>query len=312
MRRLPIAIAVALLVAIWAHALIRFGGPGTEDFFSRWMHDAVIVVAAIACLVRGLSRGADRMAWRALAAGLLAVAAGDLIYSLQPDLAAVPVPSVSDAFWLALYPCEYVAIVALLRSHVGPTVWATRLDGLAAGLAAASLLASVTVSAAVEGSAGAPFWEEATNLAYPACDLILLGAIVAALGLGGWRINRLWLTLGAAVVLLEAADLMYMADIEWSELPDALIATGTIALAAAATFAPPARGRTLVSTARGLFVPVVGGGLALTVVALGLLLHFNAVAMGLAVVALGLVLVRVAVALDEDAGVLAVRRVEAP
>src|SRR4051812_50134713 len=97
MRRLPIAIAVALLVAIWAHALIRFGGPGTEDFFSRWMHDSVIVVPAIACLVRGLSRGADRMAWRALAARLLAGPPGGPVFSLPPAPPPRPPPPVSPA-----------------------------------------------------------------------------------------------------------------------------------------------------------------------------------------------------------------------
>jgi hypothetical protein len=93
MRRAPIALGGARLMATWAHALIRFGGPGTEEVFSRWMHDAVIVAAALACLARGLTRDADRLAWRALAAGLLAVTVGDLTYSLQPDQGAVPVPS---------------------------------------------------------------------------------------------------------------------------------------------------------------------------------------------------------------------------
>ena len=89
----------------------------------------------------------DRLAWYALSAGLFASLAGDIIYSLAPDLGAVPVPSVSDPLWLAIYPCLYVALVALIRSRVGRTVWATRLDGLAGGLAIASVLACVTVSA---------------------------------------------------------------------------------------------------------------------------------------------------------------------
>ena len=42
---------------------------------------------------------------------------------------------------------------------------------------------------------GAPLLERATNLAYPVGDLLLLGAIVSAIGLAGWRIDRLWATL---------------------------------------------------------------------------------------------------------------------
>jgi len=91
-KRVPLFIAGALLVAIWAHALIGFGGAGTADFFARWMHDAVIFAAALACLVGAVARGSDRLAWSALSAGLLATLAGDIVYSLAPNLDAVPVP----------------------------------------------------------------------------------------------------------------------------------------------------------------------------------------------------------------------------
>src|SRR5215213_2492795 len=183
MRHIPRLLASALLVVIWAQALTGFGGAGTLDFFGRWMHDAVILVAAVGCVAGATRRGPDRIAWSALSAGLFANLTGDIIYSLAPDLDAVPVPSASEPFWLAIYPCLYVALIALIRSRVGRTLWATRLDGLAGGLAIASVLACVTVSAVVEGSQGAPFWEEATNLAYPVGDLVLLGAIVSAVGL---------------------------------------------------------------------------------------------------------------------------------
>src|SRR4029453_4811635 len=103
-------------------------------------------------------RGAYRVAWAALAAGLFASLTGDIIYSLSPDLNAVPVPSVSEPFWLALSPWLYVALIALIRSRIGRTLWATRLDGLAGGLAIASVLACFTVSAVVGGSKGPPFW----------------------------------------------------------------------------------------------------------------------------------------------------------
>ena len=136
-----------------------------------------------------------------------------LIYSLAPNLDEVPVPSLSEPFWLAIYPCLYVALIALIRSRIGHTLWATRLDGLAGGLAIASVLACVTMSAAVKGSAGAPFWEEATNLAYPVGDLMLLGAIVSAVGLADWRIDRLWGTLGAAIISLVTADVIYMTQL---------------------------------------------------------------------------------------------------
>jgi len=314
MRRLPSLLAGALLVVVWAHALTGFGGEGTDDFFGRWMHDAVILVAAAGCLVGASRRGSDRIAWCALSAGLFATLTGDVIYSLAPDLGAVPVPSRSDPFWLAIYPCLYVALIALIRSRVGRTLWATRLDGLAGGLAIASVLACVTVSAAVEGSAEAPFWEEATNLAYPIGDLMLLGAIVSAVGLAGWRIDRLWGTLGAAIVALVTADVIYLTEAGGDDggiVADALMATGVAGLAWTAALPPPARAPRPLTTSRGLFVPVGFGALALTVLAVAVPLHVNAVALGLAVAALGLVLARMALALGENEALLATSRVDA-
>jgi two-component system, cell cycle response regulator len=314
MRRIPGLLAGALLVAIWAHALSGFGGAGAVDFFGRWMHDAVILVAAVGCLAAALPRGSDRLAWSALGAGLLANLTGDLIYSLAPDLNAVPVPSASDPFWLAIYPCLYVALIALIRSRIGRTLWATRLDGLAGGLAIASVLACLTMSVPVDGSAGAPFWEQATNLAYPIADLMLLGAIVSAVGLTGWRIDRLWGTLGAAILALEVADVIYMTSfggVAGGVVADAFMATGIAGLARAAALGPAVRAPRTTTDGRGLFVPVGFGAIALGVLALGVPLHVNAVALGLAVGALGLVLIRMVLALGENHALLAMSRVDA-
>jgi two-component system cell cycle response regulator len=226
----------------------------------------------------------------------------------------VPVPSVSDPFWLAIYPCLYVALIALTSSRIGRTLWATRLDGLAGGLAIAAVLACVTMSAAVKGSAGLPFWEEATNLAYPVGDLMLLGAIVSAVGLTGWRIDRLWATLGVSILALETADVIYMTTLGGDRggvVADALVATAMLGLAWAATHAPAARAPRLHTDGRGLFVPVGFGAIALCVLAAGVPLHVNAVALALAVAALGLVLVRMALALGENHTLLADSRIEA-
>jgi hypothetical protein len=143
MRRLPGAIAGALLVAIWAHALIGFGGPGTQDFFGRWMHDAVFLTAAVGCLAAAIRAG--RRAWPGprWPRDCSPTHRGPHLLC-GADLTAVPVPSISDPFWLALYPCEYIALLALIHARGGRTLWATRLDGLAGGLAAAAVLACVT------------------------------------------------------------------------------------------------------------------------------------------------------------------------
>ena len=56
MRRIPSLLAAALIAVIWAQALTGLGGPGAVDFFGRWMHDAVILAAAVGCLVGATRR----------------------------------------------------------------------------------------------------------------------------------------------------------------------------------------------------------------------------------------------------------------
>jgi two-component system cell cycle response regulator len=312
-RLIPGVLAAALLAAIWAHALLQFGDAGTADFFARWMHDALFVVAGVACAAEALASPRRRLAAGATGAGLLLVAVGDLIYSLAPNLNAVPVPSLSDPFWLALYPCEYLVLLALTRERVSHTLVATRLDGIISGFAVASLLASFTMSTAIDSTAGAPFAEQLTNLAYPTADLVLLGAIVSAIALAGWRIDRIWLLLGGAILAWEAADLIYMlgSSHRLGDVADALVATGAAGMATAAIVRPRLGARRRAGSARGLFVPVAFGVVALGLLAVEVPLHVNGVAIGLAVTTLALVLVRMMLALRENQALLGVSRVEA-
>jgi two-component system cell cycle response regulator len=312
-RWIPAVVGIALLVAIWAHALLQFGGPGTADFFARWMHDALFVTAGLACVADAVASPNRRLASAATGTGLLLVTVGDLIYSLQPDLDAVPVPSISDPFWLALYPCQYLALLVLTRERVGRTLTATRLDGIISGFAVAALLAAFTMSTAIHDTAGAPFAEKLTNLAYPTADLVLLGAIVSAVALAGWRLDRVWALLGGAILAWEAADIIYMlgGSHQLGDVADALIANGALGMASAAILRPRVRGRREDGSGRGLFVPVGVGVVALGLLAVAVPLGVNGVAIGLAVATLALVLARMLLALRENQALLGVSQIEA-
>ena len=307
-----LGIGAALLAALWAHALFRLGGSGADELFGTWVYDAIVFAAAFAALGRAVVRPEGRLPWVAIAIGLLLHGAGDLIYSTAPDLNAVPVPSLSDPLWLAIYPCAYVALVALTRQRVGPTLLATRLDGLVSGLAVASLLASVSLPLALDATAGAPFWETATGLAYTIGDLVLLGAVVSAIALGGWRMDRTWVVLGIAIVAWEGADLIYLLGLTGvpANVADALVATGTLGLAAAGWMDAGA-GTRRSGSSHGLLLPVAFGMVALGVLAVGVEVRLNIAALGLAVAALGLTLVRMAFALSENQGLLGESRMEA-
>ena len=123
-----LVLALLLLAATWAHAVAGFGGLAVEDVFSRWVYDAVMFLAVVA-LAGGAaaSRRAARMSCGVLGAGLFAHLAGDVAYSMSPDLSTVPVPSVSDPLWLAIYPCLYTAVAGLGRRRAGDVLLAARL-----------------------------------------------------------------------------------------------------------------------------------------------------------------------------------------
>ena len=307
-----LAVGVALVVATWAHALLGFGGATADELFARWIYDAVIFSATFTLLWRAAARPAGRLPWLALGVGLLLHLVSDVMYSAQPDLNAVPVPSIYDPLWLAIYPCAYVALLLLIRQRVGHTLLALRLDGVVSGLAAASLLASVSLPLAIDATAGAPFWETATSLAYTVGDLILLGAVVSAIALGGWRLDRMWVLLGGAVLAWEAADLMYLLGATGSAglLADALVATGAVGMAAAGYVDSGAKA-SRAPIAHGMIVPVGSGAVALGVLALGAPLGLNAAALALAAAALALALVRMGLALRENDKLLGQSRVEA-
>jgi diguanylate cyclase (GGDEF)-like protein len=307
-----LAVGAALTAATWAHALTGFGGTGADDLFARWVYDAIILSSAFVLLWRAFTRPGARLAWAALGVGMALHLVGDVAYSAAPDLDAVPVPSIYDPLWLAIYPCAYVALLALINERVGRTLLATRLDGLVCGLAAAALLASVSLPLAIDSTAGAPFWETATSLAYTIGDLILLGAVVSAVALAGWRLDAMWLLLAGAVLAWEAGDLMYLFEVDGRAglAADALIATGAVGFAAAGFFD---RGTRAVEHRgnHGLLVPVVAGAIALGVLAVGAPLDLELAVLVLAAVALALVLVRMALALSENHRLLARSQVQA-
>ncbi len=93
-------------------------------------YTAVELTAVAVCAARVVRRREDRLAWALMTLGLVAWTAGDLTWTLWLDnVANPPYPSLADAFYLAMYPAIYVALMLLIRSrlrHAGAAQW---LDG---------------------------------------------------------------------------------------------------------------------------------------------------------------------------------------
>ncbi len=182
--------------------------------FGKLAYWIVIIGASLLTLWRAHSvRGREGLAWGLIGTGSLLWACGDVYWTLVlADNAVIPVPSVSDAGYLAFYPLVFAGLCLLLRARVEgapKTLW---VDGLTAALAAGAMSAAVVLEAVLRTVGGNPLGV-ATNLAYPIGDLILLAVVVAAFALRGWRADRTWALLGLGIVLFWIADSYYLVTV---------------------------------------------------------------------------------------------------
>jgi two-component system, cell cycle response regulator len=205
--------AVAGLAAFLVHSLTGAGDAGLAALFHDWVYNALLVLAAAACLARALAIRTERTAWLLLALGIAAWTAGDLHYTIAYSGGREPpFPSPGDALYLAFYPASYGALVLLFRSRMSRFVRSLWLDGVTAALASAAVGTSVLLAlvvATTDGSSAAI----ATNLAYPLGDVVLLALVIGVFASTGWRPGAGWTFLGAGLVAAAIADAIYLSRV---------------------------------------------------------------------------------------------------
>ena len=153
---------------------------------------------------------AERIPWLLLGTALLLWTAGDLYYLVfLSDLDEIPIPSLSDPFYLAFYPVSYVALALLLRARIDRFRGNLWLDGVIASLAVAAFGAAVIFDKVISTTGGNPLMV-ATNLAYPLADLLLLALVVATFALTGWRFDRTWALVAAGFAVFAVSDSVYL------------------------------------------------------------------------------------------------------
>lgn len=208
--RLGFALAALGVAAHGAHALFGWGGAGADAFFKDVVYTGVEALACVLCSVRALTVRRDRGAWTAMSVALWAYFGGDLVWTLWlNDVASPPFPSVADGLYYVSYACDYVALVALLRSQVHglrATVW---LDGVISGLAVAAVTSAFVFEPVARATRGS-LATVACTLAYPALDVLLLCLVVIAFCVCGWRPGRAWLLIGAGLILMAGTDAVYV------------------------------------------------------------------------------------------------------
>ena len=203
-RRVLHGLIVVLAVTSAADVIGSVSGSALRD----WAFPLVYLTVVLTLWLRVVCVRELRVAWLLLALGLTSCLAGHILWALSfSHLAAPPVPSPSDALWLALYPCSCVALVLIAREGWQTLPIGVWLEGAIAGLGFAALAAQIVF---VHGGIDSAVL---TNLAFPIADVVLVGMLLAVLSLRGWRPGRLWTLLGGGCGLLAIADLLLVRDV---------------------------------------------------------------------------------------------------
>jgi PAS domain S-box-containing protein len=206
-----LAVAAVLLLGYALHAQFRLGGPGADALFDKWVNDVIVLACSAACLLRAWAERRERLAWIALSLGMASWALGNIYYSLfLIDLSPLPIPSVADALWLGIYPFACAGVVLLVRARLESWRTSMWLDGVIAATALSAVSADVVLEMVLRSSGHASTADLATNLAYPLGDLVLLGMVLGAIALNGWRLDRTWTGLAVGLVAFTVTDSLFL------------------------------------------------------------------------------------------------------
>jgi two-component system cell cycle response regulator len=305
----------AAVVGLGIFALHTLAGNriGLDSFFDRWLYNGLILLALSACVARTVLVRFERGAWLAFSLGVGAWAVGEIVYDFV-YAGAPPYPSAADAFYLVFYPACYVGLLLLMRSRLSSFAHSLWLDGLMAALASAALGASILVEVVLrttDGSTGVIV----TNLAYPIGDVLLLSGVVGVLALTGWRPDRTWFLLAAALaasVVADAVFLLQTATDSYAEgtILDALWPASLLLLCAAA-WQPPRRAGVTLEGRPLLGTPIVCGVTGLAIFVYDYFHPLNALAVGLAAATLLTVMARTWLTFREKTQLLELMRRQA-
>jgi PAS domain S-box-containing protein len=152
--------------------------------FSPWLDGWLIVgfqsVACALCFAAGSGRRRHRAVAFVMGAACVSWTVGDLVLTLESlGGATPPTPSLADPFYLAFVPLALVAVVLFVRGEITRRDTANWLDGAIAALGMAALC-SLFAFRGIEQLVGGFSLADATNLAYPLADLLLLGIVAGS------------------------------------------------------------------------------------------------------------------------------------
>jgi diguanylate cyclase (GGDEF)-like protein len=294
------------LLAAYVIWLIVRRDQGFSVAVDGWGVDGLEIVASSLCLARAFAGPKSRNGGAValiLGASLLAWTLGDVATTIESSQGRTPpVPSVADLFYLSFYPLAYVAVVLYLRAEVRGLSRSSWLDGLVAGLGAASVCATYAFHGILSATGGDKL-ALATDLAYPVGDLLLLALIAAGTNFlprgrrGPWAMIATGMGLN---VLGDTFNLLGPAigsSRIGAVLNSAAWPAAILLMSMAVWVRPPAPVTTNPSHRAGFLLPGVASTAALLILFIGTMRHPGATAIGLATATLVVVGVRLALTL---------------
>jgi len=191
------------------HMTLDLGGAQTDGLFDDGVYNVLMVCAAGVVIARAITVRAQRAAWLAMGVGLACWSLGELYFTLFVESSNSAGVTPADGLYLAMYPCMYIAMTLLVGANLRELRISMWLDGLIAGLAAATIAAALILPPILESAHG-DVVSVAVTLAYPIGDILLLIFTIVALGMTGWRPGRVWLLIAASMLLSAIADSVYL------------------------------------------------------------------------------------------------------
>ena len=208
-RVLPlIGLVLGLLLVIQAvQDISGLGGSRLDTLANEAIHNLLLSAAAAACLVRAFLVRRGRLTWLMFGLSLAVFALGDITWALlYQDQRPVPLPTVSDVFWLVYYPFAIAGLVFLIRDRVEGFDLHRWIDGLAAALIMTTLGLIFVVDPVVKEHKDASALRTTLEFAYPILDVLILGAVAGTFALTAWRPGKTWLLLGIGLFMFTCAD----------------------------------------------------------------------------------------------------------
>lgn len=198
--------ALSVLLLAYLVSLVVRSANQQWTWLDGWALTTLELVAAGLCIYRGLNKRPGHAIPLFLGFALLSWTIGDYVLTGEAlGGANVPDPSYADIFYLAFYPLAYIATFQLLQRGLGKLSRANWLDGVVAGLGAASLCAAFAFHS-IEHVAGLSSVGTATNLAYPVGDLLLLMLVIGGSVLLSGRGSKRWYLLAVGFVIIVVGD----------------------------------------------------------------------------------------------------------